>query len=195
LGQPYTLPTRRTAGQVGKHITQGMYNNMVHLSQICFQRMSLDFFLFMYNIQHCQHCLICCPSDSTVSEDSGIKPRTVASVTTALAVRCSNHSARTHPHSTRSHPHSPDLKINSARSHLRTRLDLSQTNQNETLIKKIYKTTKNLDESPGLTMNFKNLNKKFRQPKVLKGLSHEIDFKNVDENRQILSLIRAAAGF
>jgi|LakMenEpi03Aug12_release.lakeMendotaPanAssembly.Ray.scaffolds.fasta_scaffold4740191_1 hypothetical protein len=29
----------------------------------------------------------------------------------------------------------------------------------------------------------------------LKGLSHEIDFKNVDENRQILALIRAAAGF
>ncbi len=29
----------------------------------------------------------------------------------------------------------------------------------------------------------------------LKGLSHEIDFKNVGENGQILSLIRAAAGF
>jgi hypothetical protein len=26
-------------------------------------------------------------------------------------------------------------------------------------------------------------------------LSHEIDFKNVDENGQILALIRAAAGF
>jgi hypothetical protein len=30
---------------------------------------------------------------------------------------------------------------------------------------------------------------------VLKGLSHEIDFKNVVENGQILALIRAAAGF
>ncbi len=30
---------------------------------------------------------------------------------------------------------------------------------------------------------------------LLKGLSHEIDFKNVDENGQILALIRAAAGF
>ncbi len=30
---------------------------------------------------------------------------------------------------------------------------------------------------------------------VLKGLSHEIDFKNVDENGQILALLRAAAGF
>ena len=31
--------------------------------------------------------------------------------------------------------------------------------------------------------------------KTLKGLSHEIDFKNVVENGQILALIRAAAGF
>jgi hypothetical protein len=29
----------------------------------------------------------------------------------------------------------------------------------------------------------------------LKGLSHEMDFKNVDENGQILALTRAAAGF
>ncbi len=29
----------------------------------------------------------------------------------------------------------------------------------------------------------------------LKGLSHEIDFKNVDENGQMLALTRAAAGF
>ncbi len=46
------------------------------------------FFHFMYDIQHC-------PSDSTVSEDAGIEPRTVA--TTALAVRRSNHSVRPHP--------------------------------------------------------------------------------------------------
>ncbi len=31
--------------------------------------------------------------------------------------------------------------------------------------------------------------------RTLKGLSHEIDFKNVDENGQIFALIRAAAGF
>jgi hypothetical protein len=30
---------------------------------------------------------------------------------------------------------------------------------------------------------------------ILKGLSHEIDLKNVDENGQILALLRAAAGF
>jgi hypothetical protein len=35
--------------------------------------------------------------DSTVSEDAEIKPRTVA--TSALSVRRSSHSARTHPHS------------------------------------------------------------------------------------------------
>jgi hypothetical protein len=36
-----------------------------------------------------QHCFICRPSDSTVSEDAGIEPRTVA--TSALTVRRSSH--------------------------------------------------------------------------------------------------------
>jgi hypothetical protein len=36
-----------------------------------------------------QHCFICHPSDSTVSEDGGIEPRNVA--TLALAVRRSKH--------------------------------------------------------------------------------------------------------
>ncbi len=45
----------------------------------------------MYYIQH---CFICRLSDSTVSEDAGIEPRTVA--TLALAIRRSNHSARSH---------------------------------------------------------------------------------------------------
>jgi hypothetical protein len=48
------------------------------------------FFLFsMYCIQH---CFICRPSDSAVSEDTGIELRNVA--TSALAVRRPNHSAR-----------------------------------------------------------------------------------------------------
>ncbi len=46
----------------------------------------------MYDIQQ---CFICRPSDSTVSEDAGIEPRTVA--TTALAVKRSDQSARAHP--------------------------------------------------------------------------------------------------
>ncbi len=51
------------------------------------------FFLLMYVIQH---CFTCRPSDSTVSEDAGIEPRTVA--TLALTARRSNHLARSHPH-------------------------------------------------------------------------------------------------
>jgi hypothetical protein len=50
------------------------------------------FWVFMYVIQH---CFICRPSDSTVSEDAGIELKTVA--TSALAVRCSNLSASSHP--------------------------------------------------------------------------------------------------
>jgi hypothetical protein len=42
----------------------------------------------MYDIHK---CFICRPSDSTVSEEAGIEPRTVA--TMALAVRRANHSA------------------------------------------------------------------------------------------------------
>jgi hypothetical protein len=38
-------------------------------------------------------------------------------------------------------------------------------------------------------------NSKFIKLMHLKGLSHEIDFKNVDENGQISTLIRATAGF
>jgi hypothetical protein len=41
-----------------------------------------------------QHCFICRPSDSTVSVDAGIEPRTVA---TALADRRSVQLARSHP--------------------------------------------------------------------------------------------------
>jgi hypothetical protein len=47
---------------------------------------------FMYVIQH---CVICRTSDSTVSEDAGMEPRTAA--TLALTARRSNHSARSHP--------------------------------------------------------------------------------------------------
>jgi hypothetical protein len=51
-----------------------------------------DFFLFMCIIHR---CIICRPSDSTLSEDAGIGPRTVA--TWALTARRSNHSARSQP--------------------------------------------------------------------------------------------------
>jgi hypothetical protein len=42
-----------------------------------------------------QHCFICLLSDSTVSEDAGIEAKTVE--TLALAVRHTNHSARSQP--------------------------------------------------------------------------------------------------
>jgi hypothetical protein len=45
-----------------------------------------------------QHCFICRPSDSTVSDFSGIELKTVA--TLALTARRSNHSAKSYPHYT-----------------------------------------------------------------------------------------------
>ncbi len=73
-------------------------------------------FFSLLVLQHCiQHCFICRPSDSTISEDAGIESRTGA--TTALAFRRSNHSARSHPLSARSHPHSARSHPLSARSH------------------------------------------------------------------------------
>ncbi len=50
------------------------------------------FFLFVYVSQT---CFICRPSDSTLSEDARIEPRTVA--TLSLTARRSNHLARSHP--------------------------------------------------------------------------------------------------
>jgi hypothetical protein len=48
------------------------------------------FFGFLFSSIYCiQHCFICRPSDSTVLEDAGIEPRTVA--TSVLAIRHSNH--------------------------------------------------------------------------------------------------------
>ncbi len=61
-------------------------------------------------ILNIQHCFIGHPSEATVSEDTGIEGRTVA--TFAVVVRRSNNSARSQPllaryppHSARSHPH------------------------------------------------------------------------------------------
>jgi hypothetical protein len=65
-------------------------------------------FSVLYAMYFIQHCSVCRPSDSAVSEDAEIEPRTVA--TSAFAVIRFNHSARSRPHSARSHPYS-------ARSH------------------------------------------------------------------------------
>jgi hypothetical protein len=47
--------------------------NMSGSGGFFFKEGFFGFFLFMYDIQH---CLICRPSDATVSEDAGIEPRT-----------------------------------------------------------------------------------------------------------------------
>ncbi len=47
--------------------------------------------VFSYYIQH---SFICRPSDSTVSEDAGIEPRTVATSALTVTVRRSNYTAR-----------------------------------------------------------------------------------------------------
>jgi hypothetical protein len=72
----------------------------------------IGFFIFMYVIQH---CFICRPSDTSVSEDAGIEPRTVP--TLALTARRSNHLARSHPQLARSHPHLARSHPHLARSH------------------------------------------------------------------------------
>ncbi len=53
-------------------------------------------FFILFFMYFSKHCFICRPTDSTVSEDAGIEPRTVA--TSALIVRRSSHSATSHPH-------------------------------------------------------------------------------------------------
>ncbi len=53
----------------------------------------LDFWIFSMNC--IQHCFICRPFESTVTEDAGIEPRTVA--TSAWAFRRSYHQAKSHP--------------------------------------------------------------------------------------------------
>ncbi len=58
-----------------------------------FKAVFLDFSCYYMCV--IQHCFICRPSDSTVSEDARIEPRTVANK--ALTARRSNHSARSHP--------------------------------------------------------------------------------------------------
>ncbi len=91
---------------------------------------------FMYCIQY---CFICRPSDSTVSEDAGIEPRTVA--TTALAVRRSNLSAKSHPQSARSHPLSAKSHPPARLNLIHTRLNLIHVQYSITVCASTYSTT------------------------------------------------------
>jgi hypothetical protein len=63
--------------------------NIIHYRAIINRGMTCTIMYFI------QHCFICRPSDSTVSEDAGIEPRSVA--TSALAVRRSSLWAISHP--------------------------------------------------------------------------------------------------
>ncbi len=81
---------RVTKCQVYK--TSGLQKRPVAKKLFFFYFFGGFFIFFPYCIQH---CFICRPSDSTVPTDAGIEPRTVA--TGALAVRHSNHLARSHP--------------------------------------------------------------------------------------------------
>ncbi len=71
---------------------------------------SAKIFIYSFLQYFIELCFICRPSDSTVSEDAGVEPRTVA--TKAMAIRCFYHTrlelihgmAKSHQQSARSHP-------------------------------------------------------------------------------------------
>jgi hypothetical protein len=77
--------------EVAKFKVDGTLRRRKEMGHYCRRRHDItDNYLFF--MSDFQQCFICRPSASTVSEDAGMEPRTVAS--TALAVRRSNHSAR-----------------------------------------------------------------------------------------------------
>jgi hypothetical protein len=73
-GSPSALPRSSPRFKVIAHL---------QFQLLVIKQGNLFFFLSIYCIQH---CFICRPLDSTVSEDAGIEPRT-----SVLAVRRSNH--------------------------------------------------------------------------------------------------------
>jgi hypothetical protein len=71
-----------------------------------------------------QHCFICRPSDSTVSENAGIEPRTVATIRHLLSDALTTRLDLTHYYSAKSHPLSARSPPLSARSHPLSAIDL-----------------------------------------------------------------------
>jgi len=87
-GFAISSPTQNdTIGRIP--LTDNSVADLKKLLKIMVQRNFLDFFMYFI-----QQCFICRPSDSTVSEDTEIELRTVA--TLALTVWRSNNSARSH---------------------------------------------------------------------------------------------------
>ncbi len=110
---PVLIPSLWPAHSMTAGTIQGNLHNHIHFT---------GRFFYLFFMHFVQQCFICCLLDSTVSEDAGIEPRTVA--TFALACRHSNNTARSHSHSARSHPQSAWSHPHSDRSHPQTRLGL-----------------------------------------------------------------------
>ncbi len=90
-----SVPLSRSSPSALLNSTTGLYTNTrLYHGIFLFKRRSHEIFgFFMYCIQD---CFICRPTDSIVSEDAGIEPRTVAT-TASTFKRRSNHSAKSHP--------------------------------------------------------------------------------------------------
>ncbi len=87
------------SGKIGADVRRGEggygilgLSSSYHITSIFIKNRIIFFYsglIYGFFLHFIQHCFICRPSDSTVSEDAEIEPRTFA--TTALAVRRSNH--------------------------------------------------------------------------------------------------------
>jgi hypothetical protein len=72
------------------------------MSPTCHTRpFKFSFSFFLYFIQH---CFICRPSDSTVSEEAGIETRTVATTALVLSIALTTRLNLIHTRPTKSHP-------------------------------------------------------------------------------------------
>jgi hypothetical protein len=96
-GMPATECLKGHQQQLGQMMpaTTGTHQVLKKFFSYCRNFNREIFWIFSLCTVLIQHCFICRLLDSTVLEDAGVEPRAVA--TLALAVRSSNHSARSHP--------------------------------------------------------------------------------------------------
>jgi hypothetical protein len=74
---------------VGQGFCEGISYRTINLI-----KRGIFFIFFVFYKYFIQQCLICRPSDSSVSEDAGIESKTVAIL--AFSARSNNHSIRSH---------------------------------------------------------------------------------------------------